>query len=162
LRSSAGRLGGFALVEVLVATIIIGLVFVTVHHAMSYCFTLAQTVQEEERATQLLSEKTDTIRLYTWDQVNSNGFIPATFVAPFMPTYSVSNGMVYNGNSVVSNAQVYVGRVTITNAPVSSAYTNDMRLMTVQVTWTNTTIGARTRSMSTLISRYGMQQYIYQ
>ncbi|MDX1952102.1 MAG: type II secretion system protein [Verrucomicrobiota bacterium] len=143
----------FTLMEMLVSVAIIGILFVSFYVGIASGFGVVNLARENLRANQIALEKMETIRLYTWEQINSNGFIPPTFTAPFHPPVA---GETNNTNS----SFVYYGNVTIENAPVASAYSNNMRLVTVTVLWTNSGT-ARTRSMQTLVSEHGMQNYIY-
>ena len=150
-RASPGRraTAAFSIIEVLVAAVIVGIVFFALYSGVSSGFTVVELARENLRATQVVTDKMETIRLYNWSQINSNGFIPSTFVAPFYAT-----------NSSTNTGLLYYGTITITNAPVTEAYADALRLVTVQVSWTS--LGQeRQRTMSTLVSQYGMQNYIY-
>ena len=138
----------FSLVEALIAVLVLGISFVSLFAAFSTGFTAVEVSRENLRATQVLLEKLETIRLYSWNQINQAGFIPSTFTAPFNPSTNATGGFTFNGT------------VTITNSPVSESYSNDLRMVNVQVNWTSARI-ARKASMSTLVSRYGLQNYIY-
>jgi len=81
--------------------------------------------RENLRATQVIQEKFETIRLYTWDQINDPNFVPASFTASF-----------YNGNGQTNQA-AYNGTVKITKAGIADAYADDLRLVTIQVNWTS-------------------------
>jgi prepilin-type N-terminal cleavage/methylation domain-containing protein len=147
--------GAFSLIESLVATAIVSIVCMGLYAGISSGFTVVEQSRENLRATQILLEKMETIRLYSWDQINSNSFIPPTFSAAFQPgrTNYSTNSLVYTGSVLVTN----VGQ-TLTSW--SENYSNDMRLVVVQLTWRSA--GANhTRTMRTMISRYGMQNYIY-
>ena len=130
------------------ATLALGVSFVSLYAGFSGGFSGVQTSRENLRATQVLLEKLETIRLYSWDQINTSGFIPTTFSAPFNPSTNSTGGFTYQGT------------VSIANAPIEEAYSTDLKLVTVEVTWTSATI-ARKASMSTFVSRYGLQNYIY-
>ena len=138
----------FSLVEALVAILVLGISFVSLFAAFSTGFAAVEVSRENLRATQVLLEKLETIRLYSWSQINQAGFVPSTFTAPFNPSTNSTAGFTFNGT------------VTITNSPVSESYSNDLRMVNVQVNWTSARI-ARKASMSTLVSRYGLQNYIY-
>jgi Tfp pilus assembly protein PilV len=138
----------FSLVEALIAVLVLAISFVSLFAAFSTGFTAVEVSRENLRATQVLLEKLETIRLYSWTQINQAGFIPTTFTAPFNPSTNAIGGF------------TFVGTVTITNSPVSEAYSNDLKMVRVQVNWTSATI-ARKATMSTLVSRYGLQNYIY-
>lgn len=147
------RRAAFTLVEVLMAVGVIGITFFALYAGITYGFTVLMIARENLRATQILMEKMETIRLYNWDQINSNGFIPTTFVAAF-------NATNMGTNFGTSAGVIYSGTVTITNAPVTEGYGVDMRLVTATVQWESNR-QSRTRTMSTLVSRYGLQNYIY-
>jgi Tfp pilus assembly protein PilV len=138
----------FSLVEALIAVLVLAISFVSLFAAFSTGFTAVEVSRENLRATQVLLEKLETIRLYSWTQINQAGFIPTTFTAPFNPSTNSTAGFTFNGT------------VTITNSPVSEAYSNDLKMVSVQVNWTSARI-SRKATMSTLVSRYGLQNYIY-
>ena len=150
--SAALPVGGgqraFSLIETMMAVVVVGTVFFALYSGISFGFATIGFSREELRATQILAEKMETIRLYNWTQVNSNGFIPASFTAPFDTTTNGSGGITYTGT------------VMIATPPMTEAYSNDLRLVTVQVQWRSARV-LRQRSMSTLVSRYGLQSYIY-
>lgn len=140
---------GFTLVELMVAIASVGVLFVTLYLGITQGFSVIQLARENLRATQILEERMETIRLYTWEQINTSGFIPSTFTAPFYAVGQDTSGLTYSGT------------LTLENANLSGATYNDtLKLVTVTVSWQSGGT-ARTRTMSTLVSRYGMQQYIY-
>jgi prepilin-type N-terminal cleavage/methylation domain-containing protein len=157
----------FTLVEVIVCTAVIAILFVSLYGGIASGFALVNLARENLRANQVILEKMETVRLYNWDQVNSNGYIPLTFTAPFFPsviTNMVGTNTDGSSKSVTVTNQggglVYYGTLTITNAPVSDAYKTNMKMVTVSLVWTNGR-AVRNRQMQTFISQYGMQNYIY-
>jgi prepilin-type N-terminal cleavage/methylation domain-containing protein len=143
----AGVGSGFTLVEVLVGMAIVGIVFVALYTGMTVGFGAVRMARENTGATQILTEKFETLRLYNWDQINSNGFIPATFVVPL-------------DASLTNSSRNYTGTVTIAAADIAEGYSNDLRLVTVSLTWAS---GGRisTRSRQGYVARYGLQNYVY-
>ena len=73
-----------------------------------------QGANSPELIPQVILEKFETIRLYSWDQINTSDFIPTTFSAPFNPTPNATGG--FN----------YTGTVSFASAPVSESYSNDL------------------------------------
>jgi len=138
----------FTLIEVLVAVAISGIVFVGLYSGISSGFAIVELARENLRAGQILQEKMETIRLYTWSQITTAGFVPTNFTDVFFTSTQSASGL------------TYTGRVTIASAPISESYSNDMKSVTVQVTWTSAGV-IRSRDMQTLVSRYGLQNYIY-
>ncbi len=111
-------------------------------------FFTMRMARENLRATQIILEKVETIRLYSWDQINTPGFIPATFTQVYDPTRTNSAGLTYNGT------------MTITTPAISNSYKDDLRMLTVNLSWTTGSI-PRTRQFSTFIARDGLQNYTY-
>lgn len=139
----------FTLVEVLIAMCIMGTSIVAFYAGVSWGFGVVQVARENLRATQILAEKMDTVRLYTFEQVTSNSFIPTTFIASY---YGATNngGLLYTGTVTIANF----------NLPNPPVYSNDLRIISVDLTWTSGRV-PRTRSMSTIVARNGLQTYIY-
>lgn len=136
--------------EILVSMGVSALLFISLYAGFSSGWMVTEVARENLRATQIMVEKMETIRLYNWAQINSNGFIPPVFVDTYYP-YTTNTS--YKGLS-------YTGTVSITAAPISASYSNNMRLMTMDLRWTSGNI-ERHRRMQTLISRYGLQTYVY-
>jgi type II secretory pathway pseudopilin PulG len=134
------------MMAIAISMVIAGSVFAVIVEG----FQTSAATQENLRATQILDEQMELIRLYTWDQINSNGFIPSTFTAPYY-TNAMLNTPSFN----------YNGSISISNSGLSTeAYSNDMKLVTVTLNWKCGSIN-ETRSMKTLLSRYGLHNYYY-
>lgn len=142
-------LAAFSLVEVTVGMGVMGTVVGALLTGITGGFFTMRMARENLRATQIILEKVETIRLYSWDQINLPGFIPPTFTA----TYDPNGGT--NGQGLT-----YTGSLTITNAPITSSYSNEMRMVTVRLNWKTGSID-RSREFTSYISRYGLQDYIY-
>ena len=138
----------FTLMEVMIAVLIVGVVFFTVYAAFTFGFAVVEVNRENLRSTQILQEKMELVRLYSWDQVTNN-WIPTSFTEYFDPTGGATNG-----------GLTYTGAVTVASAPITESYSNDLRMVTVQLNWTSGGT-ARSRAMTTYISHYGLQNYIY-
>ena len=148
LRPTNRRSAAFSFVEALVATAVCGLMFLTLYAGFSSGFSILQLSRENLRGTQILQEKMETIRLYNWEQLTNATFIPPNFVDTFYPGTQSTSGI------------TYTGKVTIAAAPISESYSNDLRLIKVEVQWVSAKV-LRKREMSSLASRYGLQNYIY-
>ena len=132
--------------EGLIGVAVMGTVFVSLYTGMASGFQSIRTAQENLRATQIMTEKFEALRLYNWEQLNTVGFIPDSFTTRFAPNSS-SPGITYTG--------------TIRISPVGpEPYTADMRMVTVTLTWRS---GNRTlnRVLNSYVGRYGLQNYVY-
>ncbi len=141
---------GSTLVELVIATGIISIAAAGIMGCFSFGFFSLQLARENQRATQIILEKVETIRLYSWDQVNTNGFIPPTFTDYYDP-------------QARSNAWgvAYSGTLTITNVPFATSYSTNLRQLTVTLQWTTGRTVSHSRSLSTIIARDGLQNYVY-
>jgi hypothetical protein len=139
----------FSTLEVLVAVLICGITFLGLYSGLSSGFAFVQLARENLRGTQILEEKMETIRLYRWDQINTSGFIPTNFVDVFYPLTTQSTA----GLS-------YTGMVTIANAPLTEYYADSLRQVTIDLSWKSGQV-VRKRQMTTFVSQYGLQNYIY-
>ena len=139
----------FSTLEVLVAVLVCGIVFVSLYSGLSNGFSFVQLARENLRGTQIMEEKMETIRLYRWDQINQAGFIPTNFVQGFYPIATQA-----------STGINYTGVVTIASSPVSEYYSNSLVKVTVDLSWKSGN-ALRKRQMSTFGSQYGLQNYVY-
>ena len=138
----------FSLVETVVGLGIVGVTGMALLSGFTGGFFTMEMARENQRATQIILEKTETLRLYSWDQVNSNGFIPSTFTASYDPQGGTNAGTVYNGT------------LTFTNVPFNASYSGDMRQAIITLTWKTGNVN-RSRTYKTFIGRNGIQNYIY-
>ena len=108
-----------------------------------------QMARENVRATQILVEKTETLRLYSWDQLMTTNFILTSFTEKYDPL--TTNGGV---------GAIFTGTVTIASAPMTTAYSDEMKQVTISLNWKTGGIN-RNRSFTTFVARNGLQNYIY-
>jgi len=146
-KSSRRAQRAYSVIEVMAAVGVLGTIFVSVFSGFSFAFGELDIVRENLRATQVVQEKMETIRLYSWDQINTPGFIPTTFQATLNPTHK-------------SDSPFYSGTILITNAPLAESYSTNLVLVAVELTWRAGGAQCR-RKMTSLVSRYGLQNYVY-
>ena len=153
----AGKLSQSAstLVETIIATGILGIMGAGVLGSVNYGMFTIRLARENARATQIMVEKLESIRLYNWSEVISNGFVPATFTDVYDPQGATNlQGTVYSGTMTVSN---------IDNSMFGggAAYSANIRQFTVTLTWNTFGKINHTRSLSTFVARDGIQNYVY-
>jgi prepilin-type N-terminal cleavage/methylation domain-containing protein len=148
------RQAGYTLVEVMCSIFIAAIAVTVLFYGFNNGFAILRTTREDLRATQILMQKTEAFRLFTWAQLSN---CPATFTEYYNPSGTASNaaGTLYYGKlSTVGVA---------TNIPDSVSYKSNLHLITVTVNWTNY-IGkqavAHSRQMQTLSALAGMQGYL--
>src|SRR5258706_3940560 len=110
----------FSLVEVVLGMAIIGTVLGAMLSGITTGTFTMRMARENLRATQIMLEKVETIRLYNWDQITNSGFIPTWFTNSYDPQVAAADAGLN-----------YTGTVVISSAPAYSSYSNDIRTVTV-------------------------------
>src|SRR5947207_3056094 len=142
------RQNAFSLVEVLVAVLVTATGGVSVFAAFASGFGMIGSTGEDLRATQIMTRKIEGIRLCTWSQLPST----MQFHESYNPLGTTNAGINYSGTLTTNSAAGLFG---------TASYADNTRLVTVNVSWTNYTIGrpiAHSRQMQTVVARYGMQK----
>ena len=143
---------GFTLAEVVIAVGILGVSFISLYAGMTAGFALTKVSRENLRATQIMVERMEGIRLFNWNQIVASNMIPSTFTTQYYP--AVGGG--------TASGELFSGTMTLTNAVLSPApsYTTKLRMLTVTVDWQSGD-AKRTRSMTTLVGADGLQNYVF-
>lgn len=149
IKAKTNRAKGFTLVEVIVSMTIIGIAASGVIGAVTGSFFVLRMARENQRATQILMDRAEALRVFNWNEV-TNGSLPTTFSDYFNP---------YITND--PEGVLYQGTITVTSVPFNTTYSdNHMRQINLSVTWTTKGI-QRTRSFSTYVACDGMENYVY-
>jgi prepilin-type N-terminal cleavage/methylation domain-containing protein len=136
----------FTLVEVMMGVGVMGIMLVSLYAGFAFGFAQIRIARENLRATQILLEKMEVVRLLNWDQVVKPSNVPNNFKAP---RYADRPPLDF-----------YKGTVQVTSAPLTETYANAMRMIQIRVRWTSGGV-SRERQMTTFVAQYGMQQYEY-
>jgi len=148
-KSGVKRIQAATLAEILVCVLIINIGAAGLMGCFKYAFFITGITQQNQRATQVMLERAEAIRLCSWDQVRSNGFIPTTFSEYYDP--SAQNG---------SKGVLYNGTVTLAAFPYSTTYKDNMRKLTMTLQWQSGNIN-HVRTNITYIAKNGIQNYVY-
>ena len=81
--------------------------------------------------------------------------IPRAGAAPFLYFTYREEGRVFQDVGLWNT-----GTVSVINAPIPESYANNLRAIQINLTWTSGNI-TRTRQMTSYVSRYGLQNYVY-
>lgn len=138
----------FTLVEIMVAIAIIAISFVSLYAGITAGVQVIQLARENLRATQIMVEKTETIRIKSWSEITNSVDSATTFVEDFYPRGVASKGLTYHGT------------IKIADSELDTNYRDEVRLVVVTVRWTNAGV-ARAREMRTHVAREGMQNYVF-
>jgi len=150
----------YSLPEVVIALVIIATLLVALYAGFSAGFAVMKAARENLRATQILVQRAEVIRLYNWTQIQqTNLYLKPSFVEYYDPMGATNGkyGVMYVGT-------IRTNGVNISGNTPGTVYTNNMRAVTISLFWTNR-IGKTnvtfSRQLQTYVARYGMQNYIY-
>lgn len=143
---------GFSLAEVVVAMAIAAIGIGALYAALLSGFRVVQLSREDLRATQVMVEVMDTLRLYSWDQITDPTFTPKHFQIPFDPV-GTTNGQ--------GSPFEFRCTMNVKKGPNAVAYGDNMRTVTLDIEWKNETKRRRDRSFVTYVTRNGLQSYVY-
>ena len=129
------------MVEVVIATWVLTIVAVGLFGAFSFGFATIRIAEEDLGADRIMVQKLETLRVYDWSKITS-GYIPTNLIA----------------SSGTNGGPAYDVAIAIDPAPLMESYTNDLRQVTVSLSWNSGGL-TRRRSMTTLVSRNGIQTY---
>lgn len=117
-----------------------GVVVLAMYGALTSAFNMVRMSQENLRATQVLIEKIEICRLYTWDQVTDPTFFPKSFTA--------------------GDNDEFKGKMSIMKGPKNVTYEDDMKTVSIEISW-NSGSKKRNREFVTYLTRNGLQSYLY-
>lgn len=133
---------GFMLMEVVIAMALVGMMISVLLSGIMYGIFVTRMNRDAKQATQILVDKTESIRLVSFDQLLTSGFVPSTFTQDI-------NGVRYDGQVIISPATT-----------ITSSYSNDLRQVEVRVDWKTGNL-PRHRAFTTLVACDGLQSYVY-
>src|SRR5437016_14301396 len=120
----------YTLVEVIVSVLVLALMLISLYGGFSSGFAVVKLARENLRATQIMMQKMETVRLLKWSQLlDTNNFLQPAFKDYYDPSGTNANAF----------GAIYQGFVS-TNAPTgitAADYSNNMRTITVTIYWTN-------------------------
>lgn len=136
--------------ETLMAVLVVGLVLMSFYSIMDLNVAVTRVSRENLRATQILLNHMEGIRLFTWNQLTDTNLLPTTFTEVYNPSGT-------NGDQCIT----YTGKVSVATATLNppAAYSTNIYQVTVQVDWTSGKV-VRTRQMTTYCAKFGEQNYI--
>jgi hypothetical protein len=119
-----------------------------------------QISRETERSTQIMLDQMERIRLLTWTQLTNETFYPRHFT-----TYSEGSADLKGARGRTEKGTEFKGAISVA-VPLadmlagSPLYAEDLRLVTIRLRWKQGRL-EKNREMATLVSRNGMQRYVF-
>ena len=148
-REGASRQSAYTLPEVMMGVLIMSIMFVTLYAGFTQGFGVVQASRENLRATQILQQYSELIRIYTWDQLTNGLTIPHPFQ---------TNWTFYPNGATGSQGVTYTANMSIDGSGILEDYAENTRRVTVTLSWTSANIPHQ-RQITTLVSQYGLHLY---
>ncbi len=154
-KTNRGRLRqlAYTLMEVMIATALLGILGIALYGGMSSGFAITQASRENLRATQILVERMEGIRLYNWNQLVYSNWIPTAFTNWYYPL----------SNPGESSGLMYVGSMRVRRYPSLNpgvTYGSRMCSVVASVEWVSGGV-PRSRTLATYVAENGVQNYVY-
>jgi prepilin-type N-terminal cleavage/methylation domain-containing protein len=131
---------GFTLVEVVVASLVLGLVFVSSITTLTYGYKLLENARFNTLASQVIQSEIETLRLRNWSQISA---LPAKAAIAISSDMSTAAFNKFSGWRVVSSSRP------------------DTKLIVVGVQWTATSGQVHSRRYTTYMTKDGLNDYYY-
>jgi len=141
---------GGTLVEVIIATCILGIMGGGIISSINYGMFMMRLARENARASQVMLEVMESVRLYNWNQVTANGYVPVLFTNYYDPQGTTGQ-----------QGPAYYGTITVSNCPIGTSYATNIRQFTVTLQWNTMGRIDHSRSTTTYVSKDGLQNYVY-
>ncbi len=143
---------GFTLVETVIAVALGAFMISALYACFASGWSMQRMTSEELRATQILLQRLERVRLCSFAQVTDPKYNPRTSSESYNPAGDASGkgGVVY---SITFDASVPAA------GTLPESYRTNMLLVKVGVTWTSGGV-QRARSMQTWVAKSGIGSYV--
>ena len=140
----------FTLAETLVATLIAGVMLSALFTGLATAFSTVQATRENLRATQILVQRMEAVRLASYNTLQNPAVYPTNSTEYYCPS----------GQTGAKGA-AYSIQYNWTNGPstLPPSYRSNMMLVTITASWNSGNV-QRSRSMQSYVARYGIQRYV--
>jgi Tfp pilus assembly protein PilE len=135
--------GGFTLVEAVFAVLAAAVMLIALYASFTTGFSILKVTREDLRATQIILDRMERVRLSPYTQLANQSVYPASLTETNGP-----GGTAYT-----------VTFATAPRATLSPFYRSNVLEVTVEVAWQSGNV-KRKRSMQTYVARSGIQSYV--
>ena len=144
---------GFTLVETAIATMLASIMLSALYASFACGFGTVRISREELRATEIMLERLERVRVCSFDQVTNASVNPPAMITYYDPTDKAIGG------GGVEYTVTFSNRVpTVAEFP-SSPYRTNILLVTVGCDWTSGNVQHK-RTMQTLVAKDGLWTFV--
>jgi type II secretory pathway pseudopilin PulG len=137
-------------VETIVAILIAGVMLPTLFTGLASAFSTVQATRENLRATQIIVQRMEAVRLASYKTLQDPGVYPTNSTEYYCPSGQT-------GGKGTAYTLQYNWAPGPSSLPPS--YRTNMLLITVTASWKSGSV-QRTCSMQSYVARYGIQRYV--
>jgi prepilin-type N-terminal cleavage/methylation domain-containing protein len=149
IRRNPGKPKAFTIVEVLISIVIVGISAAGLMGCFRFAWFAVRMARENQRATQIILERAEAIRCYSWDNLAS---VPQTATDYYNRT--THEKPIYRVQTTL------VSWSTTPPSGVAPSYASKMQTLTILCSWRSGPV-LRTRSYTTYIAQDGIQNYVF-
>jgi len=146
---------GFTLVETMVATLVAAITLSAHFLAFASGFAIVTVTREDLRASQIMLQRMEAIRLSGFSQLTDTTKYP-TNTTEYYDQKGKTNG---NGGTAYTVTYATKPGYQLVDTTMPNAYRTNVMEVTVGVSWKSGT-AMRNRSMRTYVARYGVEKYV--
>jgi prepilin-type N-terminal cleavage/methylation domain-containing protein len=139
-RSGSQKDNGFTLVEVIVASLVLGLVFISSIATMTYGYKLLENARFNTLASQVIQSEIETLRLRNWSQISA---LPAKEAITITKTMADAGFNRFTGWRAISSIRA------------------NTKAIVVAVQWTASSGRVHSRRYTTYMTKDGLNDYYY-
>jgi prepilin-type N-terminal cleavage/methylation domain-containing protein len=143
---------GFTLPEAMIAVLLAAVMLVALYGCFASGYSMMRVSREDLRATQIILQRMERLRLCTFDQVKDPKVNPPLVTEYFDPVHQNNGGGGIAYTITYSNSYPPMGTVPL-------GYRTNMLLVTVNASWISGK-NKRNRSMQTYVARDGIEGYV--
>jgi Tfp pilus assembly protein PilE len=143
---------GFTLAEAMISVLIGSIMLTALYSSFSFGFATVKLAREDLRATQILVQRLEIMRLTTFDDI-----LKKDTITEYYDPNGVTNSTAGAGYTVVITSKA----PNASDMPVQPVYyMSKMLKITATATWTNSN-QLRSRTLQTYAAQSGIQSYVY-
>ena len=144
----------FTLIETLVAIFIGAVMLPTLYACLGAGFSMMKVTRENLRATQVIVQRMEAIRLASYNSIQSSTAFPTNVTEYYSPS-GQNNGTGGNAYTVTYNC----APIPVVAGGLPPTYRSNMVVVTVTASWQSGKT-RQSRSMQSYVAKYGVQRYV--
>ena len=150
--SARASAAAFTLLEGMVSLGVGGIALIALYAGFTYGFATIDVTRQDLRATEIIVQRLERVRLCSFNQVTNTSVNPLTSVEYYDPP-DQTNGAGGIAYTVTFNASVPA------SGTLPDAYRTNMLLVTVGASWSSGNL-QHSRSMQTYVAQNGIESYV--